>query len=103
MWANPGQRPLSRGPSAMRVYLETFGCRANHYDTERVRALAEGGSLEVVSAVEHADVAIFNSCAVTAEAERDLRKAVRRAARRNPRVRSIVMGCASALPASQTN
>ena len=85
----------------MRVYLETFGCRANHYDTERVRALAERGAHEVVSAVEDADVAVFNSCAVTAEAERDLGKAVRRAARRNPRVRAIVMGCASALPGSQ--
>ena len=85
----------------MRVYIETFGCRANHYDSERVRALAIQGRHEIVNAVEDADVAVFNSCAVTAEAERDLRKAVRRAVKRNARVRSIVMGCASALPASQ--
>ncbi|HYC50020.1 MAG TPA: MiaB/RimO family radical SAM methylthiotransferase [Gemmatimonadaceae bacterium] len=85
----------------MRVYLETFGCRANHYDSERVQALARSGAHEIVTAVEDADVAVFNSCAVTAEAERDVRKAVRRAARRNPRVRSLVMGCSSALPASQ--
>jgi threonylcarbamoyladenosine tRNA methylthiotransferase MtaB len=38
---------------------------------------------------------------VTSEAERDVRKAVRRAAARNPQLRSVVMGCAAALPASQ--
>jgi threonylcarbamoyladenosine tRNA methylthiotransferase MtaB len=40
---------------------------------------------------------VFNSCAVTAEAEAELRKVVRRAARERPELRSVVMGCASAL------
>jgi threonylcarbamoyladenosine tRNA methylthiotransferase MtaB len=56
------------------------------------------GGHEIVDDVAEADMAIFNSCAVTAEAERDLRKAVRRASARNPRLESAVMGCASALP-----
>jgi threonylcarbamoyladenosine tRNA methylthiotransferase MtaB len=85
----------------MRVHLQTFGCRANHYDTERVRALALAAGHEIVAEAHEADVAVFNSCAVTTEAERDLRKAVRRAAQRNPRLRSVVMGCAAALPDSQ--
>ena len=85
----------------MKVHLRTFGCRANQYDTERVRALAAQGGHEIVEDVRDADLAIFNSCAVTSEAERDLRRAVRNAAARNPRVRSAVMGCASALPASR--
>ncbi|MGH7639248.1 MAG: MiaB/RimO family radical SAM methylthiotransferase [Gemmatimonadaceae bacterium] len=85
----------------MKVHLRTFGCRANQYDTERVRAMVLHGGHEVVNDVADADLAVFNSCAVTSEAERDLRRAVRRAAARNPRVRSAVMGCASALPASQ--
>lgn len=85
----------------MKVHLRTFGCRANQYDTERVRAMLVHGGHEVVDDVTDADLAVFNSCAVTSEAERDLRRAVRRAAARNPRVRSAVMGCASALPASQ--
>lgn len=85
----------------MKVHLRTFGCRANHYDSEQVRALALGAGHEIVDDVADADVAVFNSCAVTSEAERDARKAVRRAAARNPRLRSVVMGCASALPASQ--
>ena len=85
----------------MKVLLETFGCRANHYDTEAVRALAQRAGHEIVEDARDADLAIFNSCAVTAEAERDVRKAVRRAAAKNAELRSIVMGCASALPTSR--
>lgn len=83
----------------MKVHLRTFGCRANQYDTEVVRALARSAGHELVDDVSQADLAVFNSCAVTAEAERDLRKAIRRAASANPALRSAVMGCASALPA----
>jgi len=85
----------------MKLHLQTFGCRANHYDSEMVRALALNAGHEIVDDVREADVAVFNSCAVTAEAERDVRKAVRRAGVRNPRLRSVVMGCAAALPVSQ--
>lgn len=85
----------------MKVYLRTFGCRANHYDTEAVRAMIEADGHDVVSSASDADVAIFNSCAVTSEAEAELRKVVRRAARERPRLRSVVMGCAAALDAER--
>lgn len=81
----------------MNVYLRTFGCRANHYDTEVVRAMLESSGYAIVSSVADADVAVFNSCAVTSEAEAELRKVVRHAAREQPALRSVVMGCASAL------
>ncbi len=81
----------------MKVFLRTFGCRANQYDSERVRALVERSGGELVDDPADADAAVFNSCAVTAEAEVDLRKSVRRAARRNPSLRTVVMGCAAAL------
>ena len=81
----------------MRVFLRTFGCRANHYDTEAVRAMLDAGGHTVVASAAEADVAVFNSCAVTAEAEAELRKVVRRAARERPELRSVVMGCAAAL------
>lgn len=84
----------------MRVWLRTFGCRANQYDTEAVRALVEREGHVIVDAADEADVAVFNSCAVTSDAVADLRQAVRRANREQPELRSIVMGCASALPES---
>jgi threonylcarbamoyladenosine tRNA methylthiotransferase MtaB len=79
------------------VYLRTFGCRANHYDTEAVRAMIEASGHAVVDTVDDADAAVFNSCAVTSDAEAELRKVVRRAARERPALKSVVMGCAAAL------
>ncbi len=55
---------------------------------------ASGG--EIVATPDDADLAVFNSCAVTAAAEADLRQSVRRAARRTPGLRTVVMGCAAA-------
>ena len=80
----------------MKAYLRTFGCRANQYDTEAVRAMIEAAGGEIVATPEDADLAVFNSCAVTAAAEADLRQSVRRAARRAPALRTVVMGCAAA-------
>ncbi len=81
----------------MKVYLRTFGCRANQYDSEQVRARIETSGGVVVADPAEADVAVFNSCAVTAEAEADLRKSIRSVARRHAGLRTIVMGCAAAL------
>ena len=80
----------------MKAFLHTFGCRANQYDTEAVRALILAAGGTVVDSPTDATVAIYNSCAVTAEAEADLRQAVRRGARQRSGLRTIVMGCASA-------
>lgn len=81
----------------MKVYLRTFGCRANQYDSEVVRSMVERSGGTLVDRPEEADVAVFNSCAVTAEAEVDLRKSVRGAARQRPGLATLVMGCAASL------
>lgn len=81
----------------MKVFLRTYGCRANQYDSETVRAMVERAGGVIVAHADEADVAIFNSCAVTAEAESDLRKGIRRAARARPELRTLVMGCAASL------
>ena len=83
----------------MKVFLRTYGCRANQYDSEAVTAMIVASGGEIVSHVEDADFAVFNSCTVTAAAEADLRADVRKAARENPAIRSIVMGCAAGAPA----
>ena len=80
----------------MKVYLRTFGCRANQYDTEAVRTMLEAGGHAIVDSLADADAAVFNSCAVTNDAEAELRKVVRRASRERPALRSVVMGCAAA-------
>ena len=63
----------------------TFGCRLNAYESEVMRAHAAGAGL--------GDAIIVNTCAVTAEAERQARQAIRKARRTNPTARIIVTGC----------
>ena len=59
--------------------------------------MAVAAGAVVVEAPEDADLAVFNSCAVTAAAEAELRRGVRGAVRRQPGLRTVIMGCASAL------
>ncbi len=80
-----------------RVYLHTFGCKANQYDTETVRQALESVGASVVHDPTEADAAVVNSCTVTHVSESKMRGLVRRLARRNDRVRTVVMGCATAL------
>lgn len=79
----------------MNVYFHTFGCKANQYDTERVRQAFADAGVSVVDAPEAADLAVINSCTVTHESEAKLRRYVRRQARAGRD--AIVMGCAAAL------
>src|SRR6185312_5892101 len=67
----------------------TFGCRLNAYESEIMRAHASA------AAGDGARTIIVNTCAVTAEAERQARQAIRRARRRDPGARIIVTGCAA--------
>ena len=79
----------------MNVFFHTFGCRANQYDTARVRqAFADQGA--VVVAPDHADLAVVNSCTVTGESEGKLRPYIRGLARRRPALETVVMSCAAA-------
>ena len=65
----------------------TFGCRLNAYESEVIRAHATGAGLD--------DVIVVNTCAVTGEAERQARQAIRRARRAHPDARIVVTGCAA--------
>ena len=67
----------------------TFGCRLNAYESEVMRGHAEAAGLD--------NAIIFNTCAVTAEAERQSRQAIRKARRANPDAQIIVTGCAAQL------
>ncbi len=66
--------------------IVTFGCRLNTYESEVMRSHAEKAGLD--------NAIVFNTFAVTAEAERQARQAIRRARRENPAVRATVTGCA---------
>lgn len=75
----------------MSLEIVSFGCRLNTYEGEVMRREAEAAGL----GTDGQPAVIINSCAVTAEAVRQARQAVRRARRENPDARIVVTGCAA--------
>ncbi len=69
------------------VEVVTFGCRLNAYESEVIRQRAAEDGLS--------DAVIFNTCAVTNEAVRQARQAIRKIRRERPGARLIVTGCAA--------
>ncbi|MEA3012975.1 MAG: threonylcarbamoyladenosine tRNA methylthiotransferase MtaB, partial [Sphingomonadales bacterium] len=69
----------------MSVEVITLGCRLNAAESEAMRGLARDAD----------DLIVVNSCAVTNEAVRQTRQAIRRAKRARPEARVIVTGCAA--------
>jgi len=69
------------------VEVVTFGCRLNTSESEVMQRLAAEAGLT--------DTIVVNTCAVTAEATRQARQAIRRMKRENPDARIVVTGCAA--------
>lgn len=75
------------GMNSQEPQIETFGCRLNIHESEVMREHAKAAGLK--------DTIIFNTCAVTKEAERQARQAIRRARRDNPGAKIVVTGCSA--------
>jgi threonylcarbamoyladenosine tRNA methylthiotransferase MtaB len=71
----------------MTIEVVTFGCRLNAYESEAIKARAQQAQLR--------DTVVINTCAVTGEAVRQSRQAIRRLKREQPGRRIIVTGCAA--------
>jgi len=71
--------------------IVTFGCRMNTYESEVMRREATDAGLGELAG----GAIVFNTCAVTSEAVRQARQAIRKARRENPDARIIVTGCAA--------
>ena len=76
-----------------RVAFHTLGCKLNFAETSSLQRAFEEHAYEVVPFGEAADVAVVNTCTVTAEADRKCRQVIRRALRANPETCIVVTGC----------
>ena len=70
----------------------TFGCRLNSFESDVMRGHLRGGT--------DPDLVVVNTCAVTGEAERQARAAIRRVHRERPDARIVVTGCAAEIDPS---
>ena len=65
----------------------TFGCRLNSFESETIK--------QAVASSAQQNLIVFNSCAVTSNAEAELRLAIRKAKKNNPQANIVVTGCAA--------
>ena len=75
--------------------IKTFGCRLNIWESQVISDHA--------SNYEHSDLIIFNTCAVTGEAERQARQAIRSAKKNRPDAKILVTGCAAQIDPKKWN
>ena len=106
----PSSKVKSQLTPSKRVAFLTMGCKVNAFETEvmaqkltnqptkeahnQVNSQINNNlSYERVSASDHADLYVINTCTVTAEADRQARQQVRKVIRKNPDARVVVTGC----------
>lgn len=80
----------------MKIFLDTIGCRLNQAEIETISLQFRAAGHAIVASPAEADLAVVNTCTVTAEAASDSRAAIRRANRLGAEA-IVVTGCWSTL------
>jgi len=75
------------------VQVITFGCRINSYESEVFKEKLKN----------YDNLIVVNTCAVTAEAERQCRQAIRKLRKENPKAKIVVTGCAAQVSSARFN
>ncbi len=79
----------------MKVYFYTLGCKVNQYETQEMSEILERNGYTIIYNATEADVAVVNSCTVTAESVRKTRQTIRKLKKNNPGIIIVLTGCAS--------
>ena len=85
----------------MRIFLDQIGCRLNYSEMETLAARLRAVGHQTVARAEDAQVIVFNTCAVTADAGRTSRKQARHLHAANPDARIALTGCWATLEPAQ--
>ncbi len=79
----------------MKVYFYTLGCKVNQYESQEMAEILNNAGYTIINSIAAADIAVVNSCTVTAESVRKTRQTVRRFKKQKPDCVIILTGCAS--------
>ncbi len=77
----------------MKIFLYTFGCKVNSFETAAMAELLASCGHEIVHTAGDADAVVINSCTVTANGDKKVRQYLRRIKRDNPAVITVLTGC----------
>jgi tRNA-2-methylthio-N6-dimethylallyladenosine synthase len=90
-------QPLSEPTIQPRLlYVQTFGCQMNEYDSTRVQGMFLNRGYKLTSDIDLADVIFLNTCSVREKAEQKVHSflgRLRRTKARNPELKILVAGC----------
>jgi threonylcarbamoyladenosine tRNA methylthiotransferase MtaB len=89
----PPALPGAAEAAARRFYVQTFGCRCNQADSAGIRAQLAGLELRESDRPEAAAFIVLNGCTVTAHADHEVRRALRKLGRDHPTARLVGTGC----------
>ena len=77
----------------MKVFVQSFGCRASQADGSAIEASLEDRGCETTRQQTAADLVVLNTCTVTASADLDVRRTIRNIHRDQPETKILVTGC----------
>ncbi len=77
----------------MKYRIQTLGCKANFLDSQLIESQLGTAGFEAARSGDAEDVLVINTCSVTDEADRQGRRLVRQAKKKNPNVRVVLTGC----------
>ena len=86
-----------------KVAFHTMGCKTNFSDTSTISNEMLSHGYQKVSYKEEADIYVLNTCSVTENADKEARKLIRQARRRNPYAKIAVIGCYAQLQPDQVS
>ncbi len=81
----------------MNINFQALGCRLNEAELETWASQFLERGHQITTDSSEADIVVFNSCAVTSEADRKSRQQIGRLHRSNPEAKLIVSGCHASL------
>lgn len=84
-----------------KVSIITLGCKVNQYESASFRSSFEAAGCSIVSADEHPDIVVINTCTVTGKAGAQSRQFIRRSARENRKAKIVITGCHAQMAANE--
>jgi len=76
-----------------KYYIYTFGCKVNQYESQLISEKFKSGDFEHAQKPEEADIIVFNSCTVTAKADKECEYFLRKAEKLPNKPKIIFTGC----------
>ena len=84
-----------------KIAFHTLGCKVNYSETSSISRDIIKSGFEQVNYKDLADIYVLNTCSVTENADKEARKLIRQARRRNPYAKIAVIGCYAQLQPDQ--